>query len=395
MTTRKYLPPRSNPLHPPEMLRELRGLPMVKISLWNESEVWLATRYEDVRTILRDPRFSSDSNNPKFPAIAPGHVNARRQLTSMGHVDDPRHAEVRRAIADDFLARRIDDLRPVFERIVLTQLDHLSEVGPPADFYAEFALQVPMKVIAELLGFPSLDHERIVHFAESLGSHALTGEQYSTVVDEFNALCSQMLASEETASRGGVLARIQREMRAGRLTHDEATMETVALISAGHITTASAISLGTLMLLLEPEQFRAIREEPAVVNTFVEEVLRYHPPIHYGIARIATADVRVGDTLISAGDGVIVSAASANRDESAFGDPDKFDIRRSEARRHVTFGDGMHKCLGQWVARAELQTVFRLLATHLSTMRLATELENISFTEDNHMFRVRELPVIW
>jgi cytochrome P450 len=155
------------------------------------------------------------------------------------------------------------------------------------------------------------------------------------------------------------------------------------------------ISLGTLTMLLNPEWFRAMRDQPDAVPDAVEELLRYHTPMHDGLPRVATENVVINGTLIKAGEGVIVSLAAGNRDEAEFDNPDGLEIRRDRARRHLSFGHGNHKCLGQWLARAELQIALSVLAQRVPTLRLAVPLREISFKEDSHVFGVHALPLTW
>jgi cytochrome P450 len=153
------------------------------------------------------------------------------------------------------------------------------------------------------------------------------------------------------------------------------------------------LSLGTLTMLLNPEWRRVMRDAPEAAPGAVEELLRYHTLMHDGLPRVATEDVIVGGTLISAGDGVVVSIASGNRDDDVFDRPDELDMERVNARRHLTFGYGPHQCLGQWLARAELQIALPAVAK--KGLRLAVPVEELSFKEDMHVYGVHELPVTW
>jgi cytochrome P450 len=184
-------------------------------------------------------------------------------------------------------------------------------------------------------------------------------------------------------------------MAGGRLTREELVTWLKVLITAGHDTTASMICLGALTMLLDPDWFRAMREVPEAVPNAVEELLRYHVIIHEGLPRVATEDVAVGDTTIRAGDGVVVSLASANRDDAMFDTPDRLDMGRVNARRHLGFGHGAHLCMGIWLARAELQIALPALAARVPSLRLAVPLSSLRFNEDTQTYGVRELPVTW
>jgi cytochrome P450 len=394
MNLKHFPPPRSHPFNPPEILRELRaGNPIAKLTMWDGTQVWLVSRYEDVSYILRDSRFSADVTNPGLPRMSPGRVNPR---PTMSRMDDPRHGEIRRMLADDFLAGRIDDLRPVIERIVMAQIEHLLEVGPPVDLHAQFSLPIPSQVIIWMLGIQPEEQETFHECSKVLTSRTVTKEEFSAADDELYALCIRLLTQKEAETSDDLLGRlVQREVHTGRLSHREAYDTTKLLIVGGHETTANMISLSTVTMLTKPELFQAMRDEPELAPSAVEELLRYHTLMHDGLPRVATKDVVVGGTLISAGEGVIVSLASGNRDESTFDSPDEFDIRRERARRHLSFGHGIHQCLGQWLARAELQIALPALATRIPTLRLAVPFEELSFKADSHIFGVRELPVTW
>jgi cytochrome P450 len=394
MTTQDYLPPRTRPFDPPDILSELRASnPLTKVTMWDGTKVWLVTQYSAARDVLRDPRFSVDVRNPGLPRLSPGRVSV---TPTMSRMDDPRHGEIRRMLADEFLSGRIKKMRPAITRIVDTQIDHLLATEPPADFHEEFSLPIPSGVIGELLGVPATEHRTFHEATQVMLSRTATKEEFAAADGELVALCARLLAQKEPEAADDVLSRtIAQEMRAGRLTAEEAYHTTKLLIIGGHETSANMISLGTLTMLLNPEWFHAMRERPDVVPNAVEELLRFHTPMHDGVPRVATADVVIAGTQIKAGDGLIVSLAAGNRDDSEFDSPDELEMYRDRPRRHLSFGDGAHKCLGQWLARAELQIALSAVARRIPTLCLAVPLEEISFKEDSHVFGVHALPLSW
>jgi cytochrome P450 len=393
MTAHSYLPPRTCPFDPPEMLSELRSRdPISKVSLWNGRKVWLITRHEDVRTVLRDARFSADLRND-LPALSAAREAPRRTMSRM---DDPRHGEIRRMLAADFLARRIDAMRPDIERIVESQLDEMLAADPPVDFHVAFSLPVPSRLISQLLGIPREDRDLFQKCTSVLLSRTATQEEFSSADDQLYDLCIRLVSEREKRPIDDMLGRlVTKEVLTGRLSREEAYLITKLMIVGGHETTANMISLSTLTMFEHREWFETMRDRPKVVENAVEELLRYHTPMHDGIPRVATEDVVVGDTLISAGDGLIVMLASGNRDDAVFADPDRPDPRRPGARRHLTFGLGAHHCIGKWVARAELQIALPALARRIPTLRLAVPFEEITFKEDAHVYGVDRLPVTW
>lgn len=398
MAAREYMLSRNRPLDPPEMLRELRRLPISKVTGWGGTEIWLATRYEDVNFILKDPRFSSNLETPGFPAVNENKkkIDTWRYISSIGHMDEPRHGEIRRMLAEDFLPKHVDALRPRFEGIVAGYLDRILKMAPPVDLHTNFALPVSSWIVVELFDMPAefrrLFEEKI-HIL--LSTTVPMGEEIIAVLAEMYETCERLVRQDDTERSDSLFARIKAEVHAGELDIDEACRTLLNLTCVGHSITASSISLGAVMLLLNPELLHVIREKPDALHGAVEEFLRYHSPINYGVPRVATEDVLVGTTLISKGEGVIISLSSANRDDSVFGDPDKFDITREESRRHLSFGNGAHVCLGQWLARAELEIALSALVARVPTLRLAVPLSEISFTEDAYIFTVNELPVTW
>lgn len=402
--TIEFLPPRSHPFDPPGVMAELRAAEQLgTVSLWDGRQAWLVTRYSDARSVLGDPGFSSDINNPGLPSLSPG-LGIARHRAAIVRMDNPRHGEIRRMVAQEFTSGRVTALRPAIERIVADQIDALLAATPPVDLRAEFALPVPSRLICELLGVPLADQDFFQECTRNARSRGLTKEQGIAAEHQMYDYCDQLVAQKEnqpekqkeqepTADLIGRL--IVDEVRPGRLTREELVTMAKVLINAGHETTASMICLGALTMLLHPDWFRAMREAPEAVPNAVEELLRYHTIVHDGVPRVATEDVVVGNTTIRAGEGVVVSVASANRDDTMFADPDGLDLVRADARRHLAFGHGAHLCLGLWLARAELQIALPALAARVPSLRLAVPLSGIRFSGDMQIYGVHELPVTW
>jgi cytochrome P450 len=194
----------------------------------------------------------------------------------------------------------------------------------------------------------------------------------------------------------GVLSGLAERVTAGELTRAEAAQTGVLLLVAGHETTANMIALGTLALFEHPEQFRLLRtsEDPRLINSAVEELLRYLSITHLGRRRVAAEDIEFAGQLIRAGEGIIFPNEIANRDPEAFAEPHRLDLSR-DARTHLAFGFGAHQCLGQPLARLELDVALTTLYRRIPTLRPASELDEINFKHDHEVYGVSELPVTW
>jgi cytochrome P450 len=395
MTIHEYPLPRTRPADPPEILADLRASEqLAKVSLWDSRPVWLVTRYSDARFVLGDHRFSSDIDKG-LPSLAPVLSNPRHR-TAITRMDDPRHAELRRMVAPEFLQARINALRPAIERIVADQIDILLGGTRPADLRTEFALAIPSRLICEVLGVPLEDRDFFQECTGRSRDRTLTKEQATAAELQMYDYCELLVARKEKKPTDDLIGRlVVNELQRGRISREEMVTLVKVLITAGHETTSTMICLGALTMLLHPDWFRVMRDVPEAVPNAVEELLRYHTIVHEGLVRVATEDVVVGDTTIKAGDGVVVSLAAANRDDAMFDNPDRLDMDRANARRHLAFGHGAHLCQGLSLGRAELQIALPALATRVPSLRLAVPFSSIRFNEDTQTYGVHELPVTW
>ncbi|MFF0476309.1 cytochrome P450 [Streptomyces sp. NPDC004284] len=386
---------RTCPYHPPAAYpRTEEERPLSRVTLWDGQQVWFVTGHAAARALLADRRLSSDSTRDGFPMPTERATATRRnRRAALLGWDDPEHNAQRRMLIPSFTLKRAESLRPRIQETVDRLLDAMEAQGPPAELVSAFALPVPSIVICDLLGVPYADHD----FFEEQSRRLLRGPTGADTQDALAQLEGYLgdLIDRKRLKRGeGVLddlvARASEDDGPGR---QELVQFASILLIAGHETTANMISLGTYTLLRHPERLAELRADPGLVPAAVEELLRFLS-IADGLLRIACEDIEVAGTVIRAGEGVVFSTSVINRDASAYSDPDSLDWERS-ARHHVAFGFGIHQCLGQNLARAELEIALGTLLRRLPGLRLAVPAEEIPFKPGDTIQGMLELPVTW
>ncbi len=381
------------PFSPPPSYQEAAEEgPVVRFTLWDGSPCWMVTRHQEVRAVLGDRRFSADVTRPGFPFLTEGRREiAARSAQSFLRMDDPEHARLRRMLTADFMVKRVEALRPQVQRIVDDTLDRMIEGGAPADLVAQFALPVPSLVICRLLGVPYEDHEFFQDRSRIMLDTTVPAEAVRAAQRDLLGYLGRLAGEKEREPDDGILSRL---VARGELDADQVAATAFLLLIAGHETTANMTSLSTLALLRDPAQLAALREDPSLIRGAVEELLRFLTIVHTGLPRVALEDVEIGGRTIPAGEGVLCMLSTANRDEGAFPGGDGLDVGR-DARRHVAFGFGVHQCLGQPLARLELQIALETLLRRLPGLRLAIPFEQVPFRENMAVYGVHELPVAW
>ncbi|MDR8412389.1 cytochrome P450 [Nonomuraea sp. 3-1Str] len=382
---------------PPELSRRSEQAPVSRVRLWDGSTTWMVTRYADVRALLADPRVSVDVAEPGFP-----HTNAvskarDAQMKTLMQMDAPEHTVHRRRLTADFMVKKMEALRPTIQRIVDGLIDDLLAGPNPADLVEAFALPVPSLVICELLGVPYADRAFFQRVAGKLVMDEGDPAEAMAASEELNGYLEKLVEEKNAEPGDDALSRLAAEQhRTGAMTRGEIATMGQLLLVAGHDTTANMIALGTTALLTNPEQLSAIRDgaDSALVASAVEELLRYLSITHTEARRVAREDLVIGGQLIRRGEGIIAVKSTANRDPAAFPDPDALDVHRS-ARHHVAFGYGAHQCLGQPLARVELQVVFGTLFRRVPTLALAVPPQDLTFKPNAVFYGVRDLPVTW
>ncbi|MFD9888160.1 cytochrome P450 [Amycolatopsis sp. NPDC059027] len=346
---------------------------LVRVRLPYGEPAWLATRYADVRFVLGDRRFSRAAAIERDePRTTPGRV-----VTGFLDVDPPDHTRLRTLVAKAFTARRIEQLRPRVRTLAGALLDEMIAGGAPADLVENFALPLPVVVICELLGVPERDRARFRELSDNgLSTSALTPEEFQANNEELRAYIAACVARHRAEPADDLMTALieARDLR-DRLSEPELIDVSVAILVAGHETTATQIANFAYALLERPGEFAELCADPARIPAAVEELLRYVP---LGVAaifpRYATEDVEVGGVLVRAGEPVLASVASANRDALQFDEPEVVRFDR-EPNRHLGLGHGLHHCLGAQLARVELQEALGALVTKMPRLRLAGEVE--------------------
>ncbi|MBT2382080.1 cytochrome P450 [Streptomyces sp. ISL-11] len=391
-------PPTGCPFDPPEgLVRLRREEPISRTALPDGSWAWLVTRHQDARAVLGDLRFSSDTTRPGYPLS--GMTGGTPTAADRGFIrmDPPEHSRLRRMIMREFTVKRVEELRPDLQRIT-DELCDAMERSPerPVDLVRALALPMPSRVICVLLGVPGADHDLFQGFTSRLFSREVPEDVKAATREEFNAYLEELTAAKAADPGDDILSRlITGHEAAGELARKDVATFGVLLLIAGHDTTANMIGLSALSLMDDPELSGTLRRDPSLLPGAVEELLRFHSIIRNGPRRVALEDVEVGGQVIRAREGVIVSVPAANRDEDVFEDPDRFDIRRPGGRHHLAFGWGVHQCIGQALARAELEIVVATLLRRFPRLRPAVPLEDLRFRTDQAIYGCHSLPVTW
>lgn len=386
------------PLDPPAALRALQSqAPLVKVRLWDGRAVWMVTRHAEMRALLPDPRISADPLVTGYPAVNAMAKERPGDFRTFLNMDDPDHGRIRRMLTGTFTVKRTETLRPSVQSIVDGLIDDLLASPKPADLVRSFALPVPSLVICRLLGVPYSDHDFFQrNSAMMINRETPPMEAYAArmaLTEYLDGLVETKLGDPGD----DLLSRLANEqVKAGQLTRRDLADLGVLLLLAGHETTTNMITLGTVALLSHPDQIAALRDDPdpALVARAVEELLRYLMIVQFGLRRVALADIEIGGEVIRAGEGIVMPNDLANRDSAAFPDPGRLDIHR-DARRHMAFGFGIHQCLGQPLARLELQVVYGTLYRRIPSLALACDAGDLPYKHDGFIYGIYELPVTW
>ncbi len=380
------------PLAPPALFADWRDADGLQRAMWRHEPTWVISRYQDIRAALTDPRLSADTLRDLRAVSEDG-----TDVVVFARIDDPEHNRLRRMMTRDFTFRRSQEMRPQIQELVDGYLDTMIDKGPPADLVRDFALPVPSLVISLLLGVPYEDHEFFQHHStKGLDSRSTDDEKLAAIGAMFDYMWKLAELKEREPGDDLMSRLITDYVAAGELNRATAVMNCVIMLQAGHETTASMISLGTVALLQHPEQlvrFRSLGDQSLITNA-IEELMRYLSIVHSQVDRVATEDLTIGGQLIKAGDHVLMNLPAGNWDPAFVDDPASLDVSRN-ARGHLGFGFGVHQCIGQNLARTELQIALTTLFRRLPNLRLAVPAEELRYGGEQEIYTIHELPVTW
>jgi cytochrome P450 len=398
MTTvepRAYPFSRPERLDPEPLFATLRAeQPLIRVLLPYGEPAWLATRYEDVKTVLADPRFSRAASVGRDEPRMRLHGSQPGSILSL---DPPDHSRLRRLVTKAFTVRRIEELRARVQEIADGLVDAMLAAGPPADLVEGFALPLPVTVICELLGVPYEDRADFRLWSDAfLSTTKFPPEQVREYVGRMHVYMAGLIAQRRDAPTDDLIGGLVRARdRDDRLSEDELLSLAEALLVAGHETTASQIPNFVYVLLTHPAELAEVRADPALVPRAVEELMRFVPLGNgAGIARYALEDVELSGVTVRAGEPVLPVMASANHDGTVYTDPDRLDLHREETS-HVGFGHGAHHCLGAPLARMELQVALATLLRRLPGLRLVDDGAGIGWKDGLATRGPASMPVAW
>lgn len=353
---------RANPLPQYEKLRRKDPVHRMRIS-----DGWILTRYEDIDMVLRDHR--------RFGNL--GRDFGYLPYTSMLDLDPPEHTKVRGLVAHGFTLRAVNSLEPRIAKMVDELLDEVAG-KPRFDLIQDIAFPLPITVIAELLGVPPEDRDQFREWSEVVALDVdplLDSQQIRDLQRTVEELFDYLEAIAEDRRRRPqddlVTALVNAEEGGERLSREDLLINIVLVLVAGNETTRNLIGNGTLALLRNPDQLERLRDDSSLLDSAIDEMLRYDSPVQLD-SRIAREPVEIGGKRIEPGQRVLCALGAANHDPEVFPDPERFDVGRAP-RNHLSFGRGIHYCLGAPLAKLEARVAFAGLLSRFESFRLVEE----------------------
>ncbi|MEU7634235.1 cytochrome P450 [Nocardia sp. NPDC049220] len=359
---------------------------------------WRVTRYVDVVELLRDPRFSKDKRKLSDQARSRYFrvTEFDRLDNHMLYADPPQHTRLRALVSKAFTPRRIAQLRPSVVEATTRLLDQ-AQRQDSVDLLDALAFQLPITVLAELIGVPVEDQERFREWTRILIAPPSDGDfdALRRMAIEFQQYLEEFLVLRRRRPRDDLTsALIEAETHGDRLSSVELMSMVFLLIAAGFETTGNLIGNGVWALLRHPAELRRLRATPALIEPAIEEVLRYCPPVKNSTGAFALTDVEFRGTLIPAEELVVASLLSAHHDDTQFPEPERFDITRSP-NRHMGFGLGLHFCLGASLARLEATVAIGTLVQRFPGLQFAADPETLRWKDGVFVHGLDCLPVTW
>ncbi len=379
-------------------LREHEPITLLENTTMGLGRAFLVTRYDDVVTILKDTRYSSDMR--KVGDTSQSKWWMPKALTtfqnSMILVDDPDHRRLRDLVHKAFTPRMLQDMNGVIENVTDELLEKMAKKGS-VDLIEDFALPIPLTVISDMMGVPHKDrhkfHKWMGTFLEITGGSKLQMiGKASNVFQLYRFFKGLIKLRRKDPQDDLVTALVQAEQDGDRLNEDELIAMIFILLLAGHETTVNLIGNGTLALLENPDQLHKLQNQPELIDSAVEELLRFTNPVEQIAPRYNLEEVELSGQKIPKGSRILLGIASANRDETAFPNADQLDITRTP-NKHLAFGLGIHYCLGAPLARMEGKIALQRLVARFPNMQLAVKPDEVQWRTSMAVRGLKTLPI--
>jgi cytochrome P450 len=369
------------------VLTHLRAnAPVSRVEVPNYRPFWAITKYADIMSIERDNTLFTNWPRPVLATIQGDELQAAAGVRTLIHLDDPQHRVVRAIGSDWFRPKAMRALKVRIDELAKSYVDKMLAIGPECDFVQQVAVNFPLYVIMTLLGIPEADFPRMLKLTQELfGSddsefkRGTSGEeQLPALLDMFSYFNGVTAARRENPTEDLASAIANARIDGEPLSDIETVSYYLIVATAGHDTTSATISGGLHALIENPDQLTQLRDNFALMPRATEEMIRWVTPVKH-FMRTAASDTAVRGTPIAAGESVLLSYVSANRDEDAFEDPFRFDVAR-EPNKHVAFGYGVHFCMGAALARMEVNSFFTELLPRLKSIELTGDPEFVATT---------------
>jgi cytochrome P450 PksS len=358
--------------------------PLIEAKLSSYQRCFLVSRYDDCVEVLKSPRFIKDLNNAKTDkgrsAVMWMPANFRPLLNNMLNTDDPEHRRLRNLVHKAFTPKMIQSLEVRIQTITDDLLDRMSQ-KKTFELVQDFALPLPVSVISEMMGVPVQDQPMFSEMTRRIVADFTPWNMIKAIpsVSRFMNYIRQLADQRRQDPQDDLLSGlVQAEDEGERLNEEEMLAMVFLLLVAGHETTVNLITMGMFSLLRHPDQLADLRQNPGIIDTAIEELLRYDGPLQTAEMTFARETFEWHGMTIPKGKLVMPALLSANRDETVFENPDQLDLRR-DPNRHLAFGMGIHYCLGAPLARLEARIAFCSLLERFPDLRLAVPAEEVEY----------------
>ncbi|PAZ14978.1 cytochrome [Streptomyces sp. SA15] len=382
---------------PPELAEIRDGESVVEVKFPDGITGWMVTKHADVRKVLVDSRFSSKVMASAAAAMSETETGKLMNESLVG-MDPPEHTRLRKLVTRAFTARNVEQLRPRIAELVAELLDEMETLPRPVDLVKTFSVPLPVRVICELLGVPAEDQDTFHAWSNSLlGDWSQVVEKEAATVSLVRYFGELIAAKREKPADDLITALIKVSEEDPTLTEREITALSIGILSAGHETTANQLSMFLVHLLHHRDQLEELRANPDALPRAIDELLRFVPLTTTGgiIPRLTTADVELSNgKVLPAGTVVLPAVATANRDPEVFDDGERLNLAR-EHNAHLSFGAGIHYCLGAQLARIELHEAFKAILERMPSVRLAVPESELRLKSASIIRGLESLPVTW